>query len=138
MFCVPTAIWAHWSLIVVSNFSAVCALKSAVVASSQAERKPAANWDRTHEDAAPKYLGAADLVDLLEDCSLLAGEASGKDAAEDIEIGQAGNVSDILVLDEWKHTFSWELKRLALPPDGSAISLEMTFEGVLFSIVLKI
>ena len=77
-------------------------------------------------------------MNLLQDCSLLAVEAAREYATKDIEISHAGNVFIVLVLGEGKCTLSLELNRLALPPDGSALSLVAIFGGVLLSIVLNI
>ena len=77
-------------------------------------------------------------MDLLKDCPLFTVETSREDTAKDIEISHSGNVSTNLLLLEGKITLSLELKRLALPPEGSALSLEVAFGGALLSIVLNI
>lgn len=77
-------------------------------------------------------------MDLLQHCPLFTIETAREDTAKDIEVSHSGNVPTNLLLLEGKVTFSLELKRLALPPEGSALSLEVVLGGALLSIVLNI
>ena len=101
MFGVPAAVGAHGGLVVVPHLPAVCAFQPSVVAAGQAEGYPAEHRHCARQDAAPEYLGSAYLVDLLQNCPLLAVEAAGEDVGEDIDVGKAGDARSVnlIVLD---------------------------------------